>query len=202
MTWTLGADRDKIELGIRRRPVPAGSVRRPDREDDMEPKTVRESAVLMSHIMEPQDANPAGNIHGGVIMKHIDNAAGVVAFRHTRMNCVTASIDRLDFHHPVFVGNLLMLRASINMAGRTSMEIGVRAETEDLHTGEIRHTVSAYLTFVALDDHGRPAKIPPLVLESEVEKRRNREARSRRELRLRQKSREKQCQRDMDSCEL
>ena len=150
----------------------------------MEGKTVRESSVTLSHVMMPQDANPAGSIHGGVITKHIDEAAGVVAFRHTRSNVVTAAIERLSFHHPVFVGNLLTLKASIHMVGDTSMEIGVRAETEDLFTGEVRHTVSAYLTYVALDENGRPQKVPPLILETKDEKRRNREARVRRKARL------------------
>ncbi|MCG6943771.1 MAG: acyl-CoA thioesterase [Deltaproteobacteria bacterium] len=150
----------------------------------MEGKTVKESSVTLSRVMLPQDANPAGNIHGGVVTKDIDEAAGVVAFRHTRSNVVTAAIERLIFHHPVFVGNLLTLKASIHMVGNTSMEIGVRAETEDLFTGEVRHTVSAYLTYVALDEEGRPQRVPPLILESEDEKRRNREARVRREARL------------------
>ena len=156
----------------------------------MEGKTVRESSVTLSHVMMPQDANPAGNIHGGVIMKHIDEAAGVVAFRHVRSNVVTAAIERLEFHHPMFIGNLLTLKASIRMVGNTSMDIGVRAETEDLFTGEVRHTVSAYLTYVALDESGRPKKVPPLILESEDEMRRNREARVRREVRLAEKPKE------------
>lgn len=168
----------------------------------MEGKTVRESLVALSHVMLPQDANIAGNVHGGVIMKHVDTAAGLVAARHARSNCVTASIDRLDFHHPVFVGNLLTLRASINFVGRTSMEIGVRAETEDVITGQIRHTASAYLTFVALDGNRRPKEVPPLILESQDEIRRNREARARRETRLREKTREKECQQDFDRCEI
>jgi acyl-CoA hydrolase len=157
----------------------------------MEGKTVTESSVTLSHVMMPQDANPAGNIHGGVVMKYIDEAAGVVAFRHTRSNVVTAAIERLEFHHPVFIGNLLTLKASIHMVGNTSMEIGVRAETEDLFTGKVRHTVSAYLTYVALDENGQPKKVPPLILQSESEKRRNREARMRREARLAEKRREK-----------
>lgn len=145
----------------------------------MEGKRIKESSVILSHVMMPQDANPAGNVHGGAIMKHIDNAAAVVAFRHSRCNVVTASIDRLEFHHPVFVGNLLTLKASISMVGNTSIDIGVRAETEDLFTAEVRHTVSAYLTYVALDENGRPRKVPLLILESEEEIRRNREARIR-----------------------
>jgi len=134
--------------------------------------------------MLPQDANTMGNVHGGVIMKYIDNTAAVAAIRHVRSNAVTASIDRLDFHSPVFVGNLLKLRASINYTGKTSMEIGVRVETEDLLTGEVHHTASAYLTFVALDENGRPKEIPPVIIESDKEIRRNREASERRKRRL------------------
>ena len=156
----------------------------------MQGKLIKESAVVTSIVMMPEDANPAGNVHGGVIMKHVDETAGVVAFRHTRRNSVTASIDRLTFHYPVFVGDLLTLRASINLAGRTSMEIGVRIEAENLLTGEVRHTASAYLTFVSLDKGGRPAEIPPLILETEEENRRNREALARRQTRLAERTRE------------
>jgi len=157
----------------------------------MDEKRVSESAVATSQVMMPQDANSAGNVHGGVIMKLIDTAAGVVARRHTRCNAVTASIDRLDFHHPVYVGDLLTLRASINLVGRTSIEIGARAETEDLLTGKVRHTASAYLTFVALGSDGRPTEVPGLILETEEEIRRNREASERRDLRLAEKRKEK-----------
>lgn len=160
----------------------------------MKGKTVEESSVVISLIMLPQDANTAGNVHGGVIMKHIDNAGGVVATRHARSNTVTASIDRLDFHSPVFVGNLLTLTASINMVGKTSMEVGVRVETEDLVTGEVRHTASAYLSFVALDENGRPREVPDLILRTEDEIRRNSEAMARREMRLAEKRKEKEGQ--------
>jgi acyl-CoA hydrolase len=151
-------------------------------------------------MMLPQDANPAGIIHGGVVMKHIDDAAGVVALRHTRCNVVTASIDRLDFHNPAFIGNLLSLKASLNLVGRTSMEVGVRVETEDLRTGEIRHTASAYLTFVALDDHFRPRSVPPLILESAEDQRRNRQAQDRRRVRLTERTHERSCRTDPQSC--
>ena len=150
----------------------------------MEGKTVSESAVIMAQVMGPQEVNLAGNVHGGVIMKLIDIAAGVAAMRHARSNAVTASIDRLDFHYPIFSGDLVVFKASINLVGRTSMEAGVRVETENLLTGEKRHTASAYLTYVALDKAGRPAPLPPLILETEDDKRRNREAQRRRELRF------------------
>jgi uncharacterized protein (TIGR00369 family) len=140
--------------------------------------------------MIPQDANPAGNVHGGVIMKLIDTAGGVVAGRHARANVVTASIDRLDFLHPVFIGDFVTLRASLNFVGRTSMEVGVRVEAENLLTGETRHTSTAYLTFVALDGNGRPMPLPALILETDDEQRRNGEANVRRENRLVEKGKE------------
>jgi uncharacterized protein (TIGR00369 family) len=167
----------------------------------MNSKTVSETSVTMAQVMLPQDANPAGNVHGGVVMKLIDTAAAVVASRHARSNTVTASLDRLDFHHPVFVGDLLFLKASINMAGRTSMEIGVRVEAENFITGEVRHTSSAYLTFVALDENSRPKAVPPLVFESDDERRRNQEALMRKKMRLDQKTKEDKCQKD-GICEL
>ncbi|HOD97992.1 MAG TPA: acyl-CoA thioesterase [Syntrophales bacterium] len=164
----------------------------------MEGKKVRESQVVLAQQMNPQDANPAGNVHGGVIMKMIDTAAGVAAIRHSRSNAVTASVDRLDFYHPVFVGNLLSLRASVNFVGKTSMEVGVRVESENLLTGERLHTSTAYLTYVALDDQGRPLRLPPLILETETQKRRHQEAQTRRRMRLAEKTHEKSCQRDQE----
>jgi uncharacterized protein (TIGR00369 family) len=158
----------------------------------MQGKTVKETAVVMAQVMEPPDTNPAGNVHGGSIMKLIDIAAGVVSIRHSGHNAVTASIDRLDFHYPAYIGDLITLKASLNYAGKTSMEIGVRVETENLYTREVRHTASAYITYVALDKAGRPAPMPPLILETEEEKRRNREAEARRELRLKERKTEKQ----------
>lgn len=167
----------------------------------MKEKRKRSCDVTISAILLPEDANPSGNIHGGVIMKHIDNAAGVVAHRYARANVVTASIDRLDFHNPGFVGNLLTLMAKLNWVGKTSMEIGVRAETENLITGEVRHIASAYLTFVALDENSRPKTIPKLVCESRDEQRRFREAEKRRAVRLAEKTREKECQTNFESCD-
>jgi acyl-CoA hydrolase len=147
-------------------------------------KKISETRVEIAQMMMPSNANPAGNVHGGTIMKMIDDAAGVVAIRHARGNIVTASIDRLDFHAPVYVGNLLVLKASANCVGRTSMEIGVRVEAEDLKRGEIRHTASAYLTFVALDEQGKPKELPPLIVETEEDQRRLNDAHNRRCKRL------------------
>lgn len=160
----------------------------------MKEKTVGETSITMAQVMLPQDTNPAGNVHGGVIMKLIDTSAAVVASRHARCNTVTASIDRLEFHHPVFVGDVLFLKASLNMVGRSSMEIGVRVEAENYLTGEVRHTASAYLTFVAVDETGKPKEVPGLVFETEIEKRRNREALMRKKARLEARTKEDACQ--------
>lgn len=149
-----------------------------------EGRRVSETSVQVAQLMMPHDANPSGNVHGGQIMKMIDDAAGVVAIRHARSNVVTASLDRLDFHAPVFVGNLLILKASANYVGSTSMEVGVRVEAEDLRAGGIRHTASAYLTFVALDETGKPRRMPPLILESDADRRRCAAAQKRRLERL------------------
>ncbi len=157
---------------------------------NMTGKTVKETSITMAIQMNPEDANPVGNVHGGVIMRYVDTAAGVVAIRHARGNAVTASIDRLDFHNPVFVGDLLILKASLNMVGKSSMEVGVRVEAENLLTGEIRHTASAYLTFVALDENGRPSHVPPLMPETTEEQRRNCEALVRKKHRMEQKAQE------------
>ena len=156
-------------------------------------KRIRDGDIVLAQVMNPEDANPAGNVHGGVIMKLIDTAGGVAAIRHARCNVVTASVDRLDFFHPVFVGDLLILRAGVNFVGRTSMEVGVRVESEDPRTGGRRHTSTAYLTYVALDGNSRPLPLPPLVPETDDEKRRNREAEARRKTRLAEKTKEKEC---------
>jgi acyl-CoA hydrolase len=170
------------------------------RRQTMEGKRIKDSSVIMAQMMIPEDANPTGNVHGGVVVKIIDAAAGVVAARHARSNVVTASIDRMDFHHPVFVGDVLFFKASLNLVGRTSMEIGVRVEAENLLTGEVRHAASAYLTYVALDQLGKPREISPLIIETEEEMRRNREAKARREIRLAEKKREAGCQTDPGTC--
>lgn len=142
-------------------------------------KTVSESSVEMAQVMFPSDANRAGNVHGGSIMKLIDTAAGIAAHRHCRTNVVTASMDRLDFHEPVFVGELVTLHASINYVGTTSMEVGVRVEAEDLITGNVRHTNSAYLTMVSLGENRKPMQVPRIVPQTDDEKRRFEEGKAR-----------------------
>lgn len=152
---------------------------------DLAPRSSRESQVEMLELMYPNDANPLGSIMGGRVMHFIDVAAAIAATRHARRPCVTASVDHIDFHEPVRVGDLLVLKASVNYTGRTSMEVGVRVEVEQRRTGDRIHTASAYLTFVCLSDAGAPIPVPPITGESEDEKRRNREAGRRRDERLR-----------------
>ena len=137
--------------------------------------------------MMPEHSNAAGNVHGGYILKLVDQAGAIVAARHTHRNCVTASLDRMDFISPVFIGNLTFAKASINYTGRTSMEIGVRIEAECLKTGTHTHVGSGYLSFVALDENDKPVEIPQIIPESEEEKRRYEEAKKRRENRLEQR---------------
>ncbi|MEM0074909.1 MAG: acyl-CoA thioesterase [Conexivisphaerales archaeon] len=151
--------------------------------EELPPKKVSESATTMVRLMMPTDANPSGNVFGGTIMKAMDEIAAIVATRHARKNVVTASIDRMNFFAPVFVGDLLILKASINYVGNTSMEIGVRIEAENLKTGKTTHTGSCYLTYVALDENGRPSPVPKIIPETPEEKRRWQEGLARRKLR-------------------
>jgi uncharacterized protein (TIGR00369 family) len=137
----------------------------------------------MARSMLPSDANPWGNVHGGEIMKLIDEAAGAAAQRHARSRVVTARIDELSFLAPVYVGDLVTARASVNEVGRTSMEIGVRVEAENTMTGKVVHVSSAYLVFVAIDEQGHPVRIPPLIPETDDDRRREAGAKVRRQLR-------------------
>jgi len=130
------------------------------------------------------EANTAGNVHGGTIMKLCDQVAGIAAIRHCSSRVVTAAMDRMTFRHPVFVGDLVTVRASVNAAWRTSVEVGVRVEKENVWTRETAHTSTVYLTLVALDEAGKPAAVPPLHSESEDEERRAHEAQLRRDNRL------------------
>lgn len=147
-------------------------------------KSPRETEVVMTHRVLPQDTNAAGNLHGGVILKHVDTAGGVVAMRHSQGNAVTASIERMDFLAPAFVGELLTFKARLNHVGRTSMAVGVRVEAENLFTGETRHTNTAYLTYVAMGPDHRPREVPEMILESEEDERRFREGEERKKARI------------------
>jgi acyl-CoA hydrolase len=151
----------------------------------MERRTVNESRSVLVQWMGPSDANAAGFVHGGTVMKLCDEAAATAAIRHARSRVVTAAVDRMTFLQPVHVGDLLTLKASVNAVWRTSMEVGVRVLAESPRTGEVRHTNSAYITMVAVDEHGRPVDaVPPLRCETADESRREREAQLRRENRL------------------
>jgi len=133
------------------------------------------------------DANTAGNVHGGTIMKMCDEVAGVAAVRHSGGRVVTAAMDRMTFLNPVFVGQLVTVKAKVNAAWRTSMEVGVRVESENVRTGETTHTSTAYLTMVSLSDEGEPQPVAAVEPQTEDEKRRQREAQLRRDNRLRER---------------
>ena len=151
-------------------------------------RRVKDSEVTLAIVMMPADANPSGNVHGGVITRHVDEAGALAAVRHCRMRVVTAHIDGMSFLAPVYVGDLVTFKASINDVGHTSLEVGVRVEAENLRTGEIRHIATAYIVYVALDDEGRPTPVPPLIVETEAEKKRQAAARVRREFRSRREA--------------
>jgi acyl-CoA hydrolase len=135
------------------------------------------------------DANNAGNVHGGLIMHLCDDVAGIAAVRHCGHRVVTAAMDRMTFRHPVFVGQLVTVKATVNAAWRSSMEVGVRVESENVRTGEVLHTSTAYLTMVALDDDGNPTEVPQVDPQTPDEARRAREAQLRRDTRLAERQR-------------
>jgi acyl-CoA hydrolase len=147
-------------------------------------KTAAESISEYSELALPNDANGLGNVLGGKVMHLVDLAGAMAAIRHARTPCVTAAVDSMHFIHPVRIGQLMVLRSSVNRVFRTSMEVGVQVETENLLTGEKLHTCSAYLTFVAVDAHGKAHPAPSVIPETDVQKRRYREAGERREHRL------------------
>lgn len=150
----------------------------------MEGKPVRESQAEYSEFALPNDSNMLGNLLGGKVMHLVDLAGAMAAMRHARRPVVTASVDSLHFLHPVKLGRLVMLCSSVNRVFRTSMEVGVKVVAENLLTGERVHTCSAYLTFVALNDDGKAMPVPPVIPESDDEKRRYQQAGERREYRL------------------
>ena len=153
-------------------------------------KPVRESQHETSELMMPEHANNMGHVFGGVILSMMDKTAAIAAFRHSRASVVTASIDRVDFREPIHLGDLVVMKASVNYVGRSSMEVGVRVEAEELLTGRRRHTNSCYLTFVAVDRNGRPIDVPELTPETEEEMRRHTAAKERRRRRLEERQAE------------
>ena len=159
------------------------------KQPELEGRPVRESISEYSEFALPNDANTLGNVLGGKVMHVVDLAAALAASRHARSAVVTASVDHMNFLHPVHIGQLMVLRSSVNRVFRTSMEVGVRVEVENLTTGERKHTSSAYLTFVALGRDGQRIAIPPVIPETDDEKRRYEEAGRRRVYRLEMRER-------------
>jgi acyl-CoA hydrolase len=154
----------------------------------MDPKPASESSAMLARWMGLLDANSGGNIHGGTVMKLCDEAAGLAAIKHSRQRVVTVGIDRMNFLVPIRIGELVTFSATVNAAWRTSMEVGVHVQAENPRTGESRHTNTAYLTMVALDDEGRPTPVPPVLATTPTEQRRMREAGMRRANRLAERS--------------
>jgi len=150
----------------------------------LEPRPASASCSELIRWMSIQDANSAGFIHGGVVMRMCDEAAGIAAIRHSGTRVVTAGMDRMTFAEPLYVGELLRCIATVNASWRTSMEVGVRVEAENAISRKVRHTSTAYLTMVAVDEQGKPLPVPPVLAETETEQRRQREAETRRRNRL------------------
>lgn len=155
-----------------------------ERDEQSQPRAVADSASELVRWMGIADANSAGAIHGGTVMRLVDEAAALAGIRHSHSRVVTAGMDRMTFISPVYLGELLRCKASINAAWRTSMEVGVRVDAENPYTSEVRHTSTAYLTMVALDEDAKPRQVPPLTVQSELEERRQGEAELRRKNRL------------------
>lgn len=147
-------------------------------------KRAADSQVTLNQQMMPSDANPLGHVHGGYVMKLVDEAGALAAMRHARRPVVTVVIDSISFLSPVRVGHVLTLHSAINWVGRTSIEARIRVEAENPVTGEITHTNSAYALYVALDDAGNPCPVPPLILETDDDRRRWQQAENRQQIRL------------------
>lgn len=147
-------------------------------------RPVSKSRSEMTEVVLPQDANPLGYILGGRVMHLMDIAAAIAAHRHSHSHVVTASVDYVDFRNPIRVGELIVLKSSVNRVFKTSMEVGVKIFSENFLTGERKHTTSAYVTFVAIDENRLPREVPPLILETEEDRRRYKDAGDRREIRL------------------
>ncbi len=151
------------------------------------PKPIRDSRITLSQLMHPEHANLLGNVHGGWIMKLVDEAGALACMRHAQRKVVTVAIDSMVFRQPIRIGDLIILNAEVSYAGRTSMEAEVQVQAENPITGERMHTNTAYLVYVALDDHGRPTSVPPLKAETEDETQRMERAKERQVYRLKNK---------------
>ncbi|HLF28341.1 MAG TPA: acyl-CoA thioesterase [Anaerolineae bacterium] len=157
----------------------------------MEGRRVSESQVTLSQFMQPEHANNLGNVHGGWLMKLIDEAGGLCATRHARRPSVTVAVDSLTFLSPVHVGDVVTFTAHLTYVGHTSMEVEVHVEAENILTGQRTHTNSAFLVYVALDDNNHPVEAPPLILETDEERKRYEQARLRQAERLARRTRER-----------
>lgn len=155
--------------------------------DSLTPKPISASRVTLSQLMHPEHTNLLGNVHGGWIMKLVDEAAALACMRHAQKKVVTVAIDSMTFRRPIRIGDLIILNAEVSYTGRTSMEAEVHVVAENPITGKRIHTNTAYLVYVALDDRGRPTQVPPLKAETEEEERRMEEAAARQKRRLEQK---------------
>lgn len=151
--------------------------------DDLTPRPMHASRSTMTELMMPNMANNLGNVFGGVILSLLDRVAAVAAIRHSRGACVTVHIDQVEFREPIHLGELVIARACVVFVGRTSLDVGVRVEAEDMRTGERRHTNSCYLTFVAIDDNGKPRPVVPIAPETDAEREWFAEAATRRQQR-------------------
>ncbi len=151
-------------------------------------KPVSASRVTISQLMQPQHANSAGSVHGGWIMKLVDEAGALACMRFANRRVVTVAVDQMMFRQPIYVGNLVTLTAEVSYAGRTSMEAEVRVVAENPITGEQTHTNTAYLVYVALDEEGKPARVPRLIPETEADRRRMEQAKARQAFRLQQRA--------------
>lgn len=154
------------------------------KEPNLAPKTVRHSRIQVAEVVLPNDTNPLGNLLGGKVMHWIDMTGAIAAHRHCRSVVVTASMDSLQFLHPIKMGELALIEAWVNCAFRTSVEVEVHVSSENILSGERKKTSTAFLTYVSLDEKGRPKPVPPLKPVTAAEKRRYREAQLRRQTRL------------------
>ena len=153
----------------------------------LSPKPISASRITLSQLMHPEHANLLGNVHGGWIMKLVDEAGALTCMRHAQRKVVTVTIDSMDFRQPIRIGDLVILHAEVSYTGRTSMEAAVEVHAENPVTGEQTHTNTAYLVYVALDDSGRPSSVPPLKAETEDEEHKMEKAKERQQRRLEQK---------------
>lgn len=158
----------------------------------MNGKKVSESCVTLTQLMGPSDANTLGNVHGGILMKLCDEAGGMAAIKHARRPVVTVTVDSMSFHSPVHIGNLVTVKAEVTWVGRTSLETRVVVTAENMLTGEVTHTNTAYFVYVALGDNGRPSNIPPLICETDIEQARCERAAQRQAARLERRRQENQ----------